>query len=52
MLFTEGEVEDALKELRKKQRYTDLLKITEVPTQDSTEEGLPTKIPSFPTQHL
>ena len=40
MLFTEGEVEDALKELRKQRKYTDLLKFTEVPPQESTDEGV------------
>ena len=48
MLYTKGEVEDALKELRKQRKYTDLLKITEVPPQESTDEGVAFQNSKFP----
>ena len=48
MLFTEGKVEDALKELRKQRKYTDLLKFTEVPPQESTDEGVAFQNSKFP----
>ena len=48
MLYTEGEVEDALKELRKQRKYTDLLKFTEVPPQESTDEGVVFQNSKFP----